>query len=228
MLVCCPERCVSLPMLLLNFARHYRWGARVYLSSLEVEGCCNGLSANKNATCASECLEVGCRNWDFCMATSAFEPAGVSVSLSVNTCFSIPVLQLEMLVFHGNVLKQKVLWCSSVSLLMLQYVTPNQSFKCVASYPCVKLAAQQLSIMETQGKSSNSNKVFWSLHVTTLAQWQLQGKRLLTILNLILEVSAAWKTCSRLQKSISFYKLIFKFSFHKVLGGLRSRETALV
>lgn len=43
------------------------------------------------------------------MATSAFEPAGASVSLPVNTGFSIPILQLEKLVFHGSVLKQKVL-----------------------------------------------------------------------------------------------------------------------
>lgn len=37
---------------------------------------------------------------------------------------------------------------------MLQYVTLNKSFKCVSSYPCVKLAAQQLSIMETEGEKA--------------------------------------------------------------------------
>lgn len=43
------------------------------------------------------------------MTMSAFRPAGATVSLPVNTGFNIPILQLEKLVFHGNVLKQKVL-----------------------------------------------------------------------------------------------------------------------
>lgn len=114
-------------------------------------GCCNGLGATRNSSCASECFEMGFRNWDSCMAMSGFRPARASGYLWI--LVSVLPFYSWSSIFCGNVPKMSGTINASVC-------DPDQASQCVSSYPSLKLAAQQFSIMETWTKAPTPIKRF--------------------------------------------------------------------
>lgn len=130
--VCCG------PVLHPDFPKSYRWG---FTSGTRKLGVLQWNWCNRNASCPLRLLHGHVWFW-----------ASPSLWLSVNIGFSAPILQLDKLIFCGNVPKR-----SSVTLLMPQYMTLNRP---LSSYPSLKLAAQQFSIMETWAKAPTPIKCF--------------------------------------------------------------------
>lgn len=89
---------------------------RFYLSYTEVGGVAMDL-----VQLEMQLVHLNASRWDVGTETSVWFCASLNLWLSVNIGFSAPILQLDKLVFCGNVPKR-----SSVTLLMPQYMTLNK------------------------------------------------------------------------------------------------------
>lgn len=116
-------------------------------------GCCNGRGETRNASCPSECFEVGYRNWDFCMAMSGFGPARASNNLWI----LVPVLPFYSWTSWSSVEMSLKEFSDTINASVYD---PEQASQCVSSYPCLKLAAQQFSIIEKWTKAPTPIKCF--------------------------------------------------------------------